>query len=184
MSFWDELDRPVLESLGRRNRRDDYPNVSDLQEDIGGALANRVPESVRRVIEAGYANGVDVSSSGGYDVLDLRLTEVGLREIGDWPTASDADLAGGIMTPSQHRVIEPVLQDIRKALDAGQFDALDPEDRADVEAQLTTVEVQTRSPRARSWIVRASLAVILPLATGVGGNALYDGIRNALEVLT
>lgn len=87
---WEDRELPILQVV---HENEEHPERRNL--DVGG-LANqlawerdRTLIGVRRLVGNDYVTAIDGGTMGGDDWARLRLTEKGLRAVGDWPSEVD-----------------------------------------------------------------------------------------------
>lgn len=84
-SVWAGREQRVLDAVAAFSA-DRNPGCEDLAEATGLAFAS-VQTGVRNLEEAGFLTGMDVSTMGvGYELIEIRLLERGLRATGVWPS--------------------------------------------------------------------------------------------------
>jgi hypothetical protein len=83
---WATHEIPILEAIADRSTSRGGPRFEDIIE-ATGLQAPEAQLSLRRLYDAGYIDGQDVSGFGdaGFEMLDIRLLEPALRVVGIWP---------------------------------------------------------------------------------------------------
>jgi DNA-binding MarR family transcriptional regulator len=108
---------------------------------------------------------------------DFTLTPLGVDEA-ERLLADDVDLTTVVLTLVEQRTLEAFTREVREALELA---SLEPEARADAEAQLATIEAQQRSPKPRRAVIGFALRALGSAAEsvvgGILGNSAYDLIR-------
>ena len=84
---WATRERVILKAIAERETAIGGPDWHVLPGPTG-LTEGEVQKALRRLDEADYISGINVTSMGstGYQVLNVTLTERGLREVGEWPT--------------------------------------------------------------------------------------------------
>lgn len=80
---WETHELPVLRAV---ERLEPVSGVGALVAALAGQLEeDEVIAAVRRLDRAGFIHGVDASTLGGYDLLEIELEERGRVRLGQWP---------------------------------------------------------------------------------------------------
>lgn len=83
---WAARELPILEAIAARARSIGGPRWEEIAADVG-LPAEEVQLALRRLLDAGYIEGIDVTSMGdaGFELLNIKLLEPALRVVGIWP---------------------------------------------------------------------------------------------------
>jgi hypothetical protein len=141
--------------------------------DATGLSKEDVAQAFRWVLARGLATS-SLSDS-------LWLTPAGVDRaeelMQEQESQDDPASAAAVLTVVEYRTLERFIQEVRGLLESA---PLDPEDRADAEAQLDTIEAQMRSPRPRRRLIGMALGWLKAAGGaavgGALGNAAYAGI--------
>jgi hypothetical protein len=149
------------------------PLKSVVTRDIAtqtGDTEDAVEAAVRWLVDREFLSFMSLAG-------DFTLTPQGSDEA-ERLLADGTDPAAAVLTVVERRVLEAFTREVREALDSA---TLDPEARADAEAQLATIEAQQRSPSPRRAVIgfalRALKAAAGSVVGGILGNAAYAAIR-------
>lgn len=122
----------------------------------------------------GYLARTDLGGGLGLSHLGIAEAER-LIEQGEFvPTAML------VLSDAEYRTIEEFLEIWHRSEGAK---ALPPDERADADAQLATIEAQSKSPRPRRRIIRSALHELAELGRGLSSNAAFAAAAWALTKL-
>jgi len=84
----------AVEALENATRGPRWETVADTS----GLPRGDVQLGLRRLYDAGFVGGIDVTTNdqGGFELLDIRLLERGLRATGTWPEDSYTELVAAL----------------------------------------------------------------------------------------
>lgn len=84
---WDTVEQPILEAIHEADTAGDRFGNDSIVTTVG-IDKHIVDQSVEWLIDGGYVDGVDVSTTGDRrrQFIELRLTSVGARSVGRWPS--------------------------------------------------------------------------------------------------
>ena len=90
-----------------------------------------------------------------------------------------------VLDAEEQIAVERFLTIYRRGEETGEHSALDrdPDVRAEVDADIATVESQQRSPRPKRRIIRYALTDLHALMIGVAGSATYVELEKAVQLL-
>ena len=95
----------------------------------------------------------------------------------------DSDPASPVLDVAELKALERFISAYQTAQDSGELDQLDPEDRAEMAAEVETLESQRRSPRPKRVIVREALRSIRSIVEQAAGGAIGGGLVLAAQDL-
>ncbi|MGZ6299704.1 MAG: hypothetical protein ACXWMN_04335 [Candidatus Limnocylindria bacterium] len=82
---WADREQLILDAIVNWSEPD-KPKLEDLAS-LAGLDFREAQEGVRNLFESDYLTGFDVSNLGvGFDLIEIRLVERGLRATGAWPS--------------------------------------------------------------------------------------------------
>jgi hypothetical protein len=85
MSLWARREQPILDAIATLSSTSNS-RFEDIEK-ATGMTHQEVQTGVWNLYEAAYITGMDVSSMGdGFDLIEIRLLERGLRATGMWPS--------------------------------------------------------------------------------------------------
>jgi hypothetical protein len=119
----------------------------------------------------------------------IGITQYGIGKAEEFLEAREeqaAAAAGDIvgLTVSEHRDLERIIDGVRRVLDDDDL-PLEEEDKAELDADLRTLEAQNRSPKPKRPIVKIALGGVLTvlgaIALDVTANGVYDLAKELLD---
>lgn len=171
-------ERAIVSAVVRAEEMGDDPHTAALDA-VPSLEANRdrFHLTLRRLADAGY---LDVALNHG----DGRLLAAHVRR----SLPKGVDLArthseAEVLTVVELRLVERVLHDLHALVESEQV-TLSAEDRADLEAQVATVDAQIRSPRPRRRIILESLRSARNILEGAAGSGLAAGVIHLISKLS
>ncbi len=87
---WETLEQPILEAVAELEDADVDVGLLAIADHTGLAL-DRVRIAVRRLLDTDLLTGIDASTMGGFDALDLRLLPRGRQLVRQWPSSDPAE---------------------------------------------------------------------------------------------
>jgi hypothetical protein len=88
-----------------------------------------------------------------------------------------------VLTVDEYRAVERFLHDYRQARDGDDDLGLAPEELADADAQIATIDAQMKSPKPRRRILGATFRVFTEVGSNAGGNAIWEGAKVLAKLL-
>lgn len=116
--------------------------------------------------EIGAFHDASVEAAALLDGIIFELEEFG----GD-------ESASVHLTVPEMKQIEIVLREYQHAEDAGELDALEPDDRAELAAEIATIDAQRRSPRPKRATVRSALRTARNITENLAASGLFKAIE-------
>lgn len=84
-STWASRELPILEAIAGAEAQGGAPDLNGVT-DLTGLPRMTVEGGLRALVDARMITGMDVSTFGGYGLMDIRLREKGRRAVGQWPS--------------------------------------------------------------------------------------------------
>ncbi len=125
------------------------------------------------------------AASGGDDARTLNVITIVGDVIGatiQQGTSRSSQRVDASITVEEHRQLEACLTTLRRARESGEIRLDHPDDEADLDAQMATIEHQLRSPRPNRRVLKTSFAIIGSLILNVAGNALWSYVPGWLGI--
>ncbi len=142
------------------------------RSDFGRVVSNLLD---RRLVRGSLVTVEEVS--GPVDGHIERLTPLGREDVRQRPPVKSLYLGWDEKGP-----VEVFIQVVVKELEAGAL-RLSANDRADLEAQIESLQGQLRSPKPRRSIVTGIVAAVKLVAANVAADAITNGATNLLHLL-
>ncbi len=100
---WATRELPILEAINDLTTSDRGPRWEVVVE-ATGLPAEGVQLGLRRLFENGWIDGIDVTTNdgGGFELLNIRLLELGLRAVGVWPSDPYEELERALRDQIDH----------------------------------------------------------------------------------
>jgi len=89
---WESREIPMLEVIALDEQQGSgVPLASDVIGMRAGLADRDVAVGLRALHEADYVTGAAIHTTGGWSMINVRLTERGRRAVGQWPSDDLAD---------------------------------------------------------------------------------------------
>lgn len=121
-------------------------------------------------------NAFNRGKTGAAAILNAAIYE--LQELVDGPE----DQTSPILAVHELKALERVVGELRRAEEAGELDQVDPEDRAEISAEVETLQAQLRSPKPKRAIVREALRSLRVITEQAAGSAIGAGVVVAVSM--
>lgn len=169
---WWAIEYSILERTQRGERLG-----ADVDEYVTSqALGLVEPEFVRvaaGMFEQGWLQGSPIRVAESVAPIGVRihgLTAAGREELRRRrPAPPDGDVSAEVVAPEVRAAVETFVRRFQEAVEGGQLDELDADDRADVMADVESLQAQMRSarPKRRVWMaLLESIGTILMSGAG------------------
>lgn len=85
---WDSIAVPILKAIAEAELEGSRANFDAVVSRVG-VDRSKVERELRALMADGYVDGIDASSSAGFNAIELRLLPRGKQIVGEWPSADD-----------------------------------------------------------------------------------------------
>lgn len=85
---WAMREQPILQAIDRLTTQHGGPTWTQVSE-ATGLVPEQVQIGLRRLFDAGYVTGIDVTTMGptGFELINIALLEPGLKAVNAWPNS-------------------------------------------------------------------------------------------------